>query len=198
MIRQHRPLDDGGVDAAFDILLDEITRELERTNAQGSHSFGTGDYDTVEVMARRAKRIGEFKDRMARLQAQWKTLDEEPEPQRKSRTSYRRRGKKSMPSGPTTPRSEFYAPILRALEELGGTAAASDVIEHVRTQMASRMLPLDWEPIPSEPRGQRWRGTVSNARQILLDNGWMASGTPVGIWEITDAGRRWLAEQQNS
>lgn len=205
MAQSYRTSAETGVEAAFDLLVDEIARELRRTNERGSAFFGNGDYDGVESAARRAKRIGEFQKRVEGLKAAWATIDDDEDitstsRKRNSRASRRatRARRQVIPAGKSTPRSEFYVPILQTLVEFGGTALTSDVVERVGNLMADRLLPLDWEGIPSDRNRPRWKGTLSNARQILRRNRWISLDSPMGVWEITDEGRQWLAEQQQS
>jgi hypothetical protein len=57
--------------------------------------------------------------------------------------------KTKLKRGLRTPETAFYAPILQALDELGGTARTADVVKRVGEFMADDLSPDDREPLPS-------------------------------------------------
>lgn len=100
------------------------------------------------------------------------------------------------PSGDTTPRSEYRLPILRALERLGGRGLTREVLRLVEDRMRTSLTPADREMLPSGQR-ERWRENAEFERLEMVRDGLLASGSPRGTWEITDAGREYLARQRN-
>ena len=93
-----------------------------------------------------------------------------------------------------TPDREFRTPILRALEEKGGRAPTVDVLERVEQIMQPILKPIDYKPMQS---GQiRWKSAANFERKhMALERVPLINpGSPRGIWEITEAGRRYLRE----
>ncbi|MEW6526392.1 MAG: winged helix-turn-helix domain-containing protein [Spirochaetota bacterium] len=100
-----------------------------------------------------------------------------------------------MPRGLRTPEDAFRRPILEALVELGGKASLSEVLDLVGTKMRSKLTRYDHEPLPSDPKSIRWRNTAQWCRNTLVREGLMKSDSPHGIWEITEAGKKWLKHE---
>jgi hypothetical protein len=93
--------------------------------------------------------------------------------------------------GSILPEREYWRPILEILERVGGSAAASDVIETLGEHMKGMLKPLDHEKLAM---GEiRWRNRARFARLRMTERGLLSDESHRGIWEITDAGRRYLA-----
>jgi type II secretory pathway pseudopilin PulG len=93
------------------------------------------------------------------------------------------------------PRRVYYRPILQALVELGGRAALETVISMVGSAMAAQLGPEDYRPTAHTDE-IRWRNSVRWARQDLVMRGLLLKHSAKRIWEISDLGRQWLAEQE--
>ena len=89
--------------------------------------------------------------------------------------------------------ADYELPLLRALVELGGRAATSEVIDKVGGVLGDRLGPIDWDELPSSGY-VRWKNRVQFARLNLLKRGDMDDSTPRGIWAITDQGRERVAQ----
>jgi len=61
------------------------------------------------------------------------------------------------------------------------------VLDAVRAKMTSAMSDADFEELPTG--GQRWHKNANFARLNLRKNGYLASDSPRGIWELTQLGR---------
>ena len=98
------------------------------------------------------------------------------------------------PLGQAPPQEQdYYIPILQALRQLGWAATPRQITPLVLEKMRSRLAEDDFESIPS---GQfaRWEVRLRFARKRMRDE-----TTPLlnpnsarGIWEATEAGRRFL------
>ena len=98
------------------------------------------------------------------------------------------------PLGQAPPQEQdYYIPILQALRQLGWAATPRQITPLVLERMRSRLAEDDFESIPS---GQfaRWEVRLRFARKRMRDE-----TTPLlnpnsarGIWEATEAGRRFL------
>ena len=90
--------------------------------------------------------------------------------------------------GSLLPRSAYEMPILESLIELGGSAAASRVVDLVGTKLEAQLNEVDYEETPGT-RVVRWRNRAQFARHDLVKNGQLRQDSPHGVWEISEAGR---------
>jgi len=86
----------------------------------------------------------------------------------------------------------FRLPILQVLVDLGGKARRAQILDKVGAMMRGTLRPIDYELLRSGA-DVRWRNTASFQRKHMIDAGLLSSSSPNGIWEITDAGREYLA-----
>jgi len=93
--------------------------------------------------------------------------------------------------GLRTPETAFYAPILQALDQLGGTARAADVVKRVGELMADVLSPDDRKPLPSTGL-PRWDSTTRFARYSLVRAGLLKHKSPYGTWAISAKGMEHL------
>ena len=68
-----------------------------------------------------------------------------------------------------------------------------EVLVRVEQLMRDTLKPVDYESLKSSS-DPRWRNTGQWARNTMVEYGLLRSDSPWGFWEITDAGRRYLAE----
>jgi len=93
--------------------------------------------------------------------------------------------------GSILPEREYWRPILAVVAEAGGSMAATDVIEAVWERLQDRLTPRDLE---RQRLGEmRWRNRVRFARLRMKERGLLSDTSPRGVWEITEAGRAYLA-----
>lgn len=95
--------------------LREVDKCLEGLNKQASQLTARGRYDEVEPLIRAGRTIGDFRQRLDSFRGEWRSiqaLNDEDE------------------SG-TTPLWRTYAPILRALVALGGSASRGELVEYL-------------------------------------------------------------------
>jgi hypothetical protein len=92
------------------------------------------------------------------------------------------------PTGTLLPEPEYEMPILEILLERGGKASSRDVIDSLEKRLNGRLTDLDREPLRSG--AIRWRNRAQFVRLSLVKKGDLAQGSPRGVWELTDAGRR--------
>jgi len=96
--------------------------------------------------------------------------------------------------GQKTKQSEYGTPILQALENLGGSGDANEVLDCVYKKMKDFLVPVDLEKLPST-RQIRWRDTAIWERYYMIKEGLLKSDSPRGIWEISEKGKKYLEEQ---
>lgn len=181
------------VHVAFEILLEEIEAVADALNESGAEAFRAGDYEKARQAIEKATRLAEFREKVKALQREWGSFHAESAGPRKRRA--KRRAKGRLPRGLRTPEDAFRRPILEALVELGGSAPIGEVLERVETKMKHVLNEYDWQPLPSDPKSVRWKNTAQWCRNTLVREGLMKSDSPYGIWEISDAGRKWLKDE---
>jgi hypothetical protein len=92
--------------------------------------------------------------------------------------------------GSILPEREYWLPILEIIEQAGGSAAATDVIEALGERMNGLLTPLDYETLAM---GEvRWRNRARFARLRMTERGLLSSKSHRGLWEITKAGGEFL------
>jgi Mrr N-terminal domain len=100
-------------------------------------------------------------------------------------------------SGEFTPVFAYWRPILEVLVEMGGSGQRLKVIGAVGEKMKGILKPADYGKLPKSG-WKRWSNRVvwqaSNMRQP--EQGLIKNDSPRGIWEITDAGRKWLDDNK--
>ena len=173
---------------AFDFLLDEIGNSIDEVNQRGAAALRRGSYDEARQLMDRGAQMTELRKRILKSKTEWEKLvlpaekaGDENDPGRLQR-------------GLRTPEDAFRVPILQALVETGGSGRVADVLDRVGAMMGDQLNDYDREPLPSTPSAIRWRNNAQWARNSMVGEGLLASDSPRGIWEITQKGREWLAE----
>jgi hypothetical protein len=93
--------------------------------------------------------------------------------------------------GSVLPIEAYFVPILETIERAGGAAPTNDVIDALEERMRDLLTERDHEPQQS---GQiRWRSRARFARLRMKERGLLSDSSHRGVWEITAAGRRFLA-----
>ena len=103
-------------------------------------------------------------------------------------------GNGKLDRGLRTPEEAYRRPILEALVEMGGSGKCADVLELVEKKMKGILKDVDYELMPSGGM-LRWRNAAMWCRNTLANiDGLMKKNSPRGIWEVDDAGRRFLEQ----
>jgi hypothetical protein len=180
------------VNTAFEILLEEIELVANNVNDEGAAAFKAGSYDAARQAIEEAIRLADFREKIKALQKEWASLAAK-RPPREARK--RRPGKGRLPRGLRTPENSFRRPMLEALVELGGTAPIAEVLDLVGEKMKAVLNEYDLKPLSKDPKSIRWRNTAQWCRDTLVREGLMKSGSPHGIWEISELGRAELRNE---
>jgi hypothetical protein len=93
--------------------------------------------------------------------------------------------------GVLLPETEYFRPILSALEDRGGRAATREVIDAVGAEVRDRLTPGDFE-LTGNGNEVRWEMRVHFARLRMKERGLIKADSPRGTWEISEEGRRLL------
>lgn len=103
---------------------------------------------------------------------------------RRSITVFKR---KKLQKGLKTPQRAYRQPILESLYDLGGSASVGDVLQMVERMMKPILNEVDYQKLPSGV-DIRWRNTAMWERFSLAQEGLLKSGSPTGIWELSERG----------
>ncbi len=168
---------------ALEDIQEVLEAEHAALEAQLQEALSARTYDVLKQLTPRIEAIEAFRARVVTLHADWQ----------KAFVKKRRMGDK-LSRGLRTHEETFYKPILVALAARGGKAHIRVILGDLETSMGSLFTEYDLVPIPSDPNQLRWQNTAAWARNELRRDGRIKSDTPIGIWEISDAGREWLRE----
>lgn len=188
--------------AAFELLLEEMEAEIERATQEGAQAFARRDYMRVDEMKTRAERLTGVRHRVAEAREEWRKLvppdaDEPASPPEATATVAERRNLGRLQRGVRTPVEAYRLPILCTLVEMGGSARMSDVLIRVERMMRGTLRQVDYEPLASNPEAPRWRNAGAWVRNTMVKEGLLKQNSPWGVWEIADAGRRYLTESRS-
>ncbi len=171
---------------AFEVLQVAVQERLAALQQSGADAMRAGDFSTAQQALDQARALNNMLGRIEALEAEFNRLVETPE----QRAGYGR-----LRKGLRTPDAEYVRPILESLVELGGSARIGDVLDRVYRKMRPLLNEHDLAPLPSDQDTPRWRNAAQWVRYGLAQQGLMRSDSPRGIWEISEAGRRWLESQ---
>ena len=178
--------------AAFDMLLEEIEAEIEFVNRVGARAFEGRDYDKARQALERAAQMTGFRDKADALRREWENLFTREQDEESSETHAARRNLGRLRRGLRTREEAYYRPILEALQTLGGSAQVGQVLDRVLQSMRGTLKDVDYEPLASEPDMPRWKNTAQWARNSMVKEGLLRADSPRGVWQISEAGIRFL------
>jgi predicted CopG family antitoxin len=145
---------------------------------------------SADVYRRLLERVTSFSDTAEDVIV--RLLDAAEREETGSVSSYRQ-GSRANP-GSILPEREYWRPILRIVEAAGGSAVADDVIETLEAEMRDVFKARDLDRLKT---GEvRWRNRARFARLRMREQGLLSDTSHRGIWEITEAGREYLARDQ--
>jgi hypothetical protein len=75
---------------------------------------------------------------------------------------------------------------------MGGSGKVKDVLKRVEDNMKGTLKKCDYEPLSSNRDTLRWDNTARWARNSMINDGLLKSDSAHGVWEISEAGRRFL------
>ncbi len=175
---------------AFSALLKLATQELEKVQQKGATYFASGDTTHIREAADQVEKIQELIKALNQLQHQW--LQVMPDSAPTTPPLPIERPVQRTPPGIKTPQESYRLPILRALDEMGGKGRTGLVLDLVGEIMKDILNDFDRERLPKQ-RDFRWRNTAMWERLDMVKDGLLSDRSPNGTWEITEKGRKHLA-----
>lgn len=106
------------------------------------------------------------------------------------------KGGQKLPKGLKTPDTSYRIPILESLTELGGQGRISQILELVEEKMKGLLNEYDYEMLPSGGE-VRWSNTAKWCKSSMKKEGLLSDTSPHGVWEISEAGRKYLRDNRN-
>lgn len=188
-----------GVNTAFEMLLEEIEVVRNNLNKEGSRVFDAGNYEVVDCINEKAKRLAEYHRKIRALHEEWVFLQKELQKEctsnpvrRPQRARKARRVQERSPRGHGIKMDDLKIPILEVLVELGGKATSGEVQDRLKNKI--KLTEYDLEKLPS--RSARWRTMTRWCVARLKKSGMLKADSPKGIWEITELGRKYLLKSR--
>jgi len=178
-------------------LKEDYKDALKRLIELAEESLEEQDFDSAKKFMKTAKQLIEMEDLVDMLSDLFPTVSDEKTFDELDEINLIE-DQKRLKKGLRTPEKQFVMPILESIIELGGKAKVKDVLELVYYKMEGILSSYDYEPLPSNPKQQRWENTALWARNTMVNKGLLAKNTPKGIWEITDKGRKFYEEKTNN
>lgn len=176
------------VSSGFEMLLEEVEAEIDFFTRIGSRAFESRDFRKVDEARTQAEKVTAFRDKVAALRKEWDAISGS-ESEQDEETKAERRNLGRLRKGLRTPEAAYYLPILKALDELGGSAKMQAALDKVHKAMKPILKDVDHQPLASDPDMPRWRNSAQWARNTMRQEGLLKDDSPHGTWEITDAGK---------
>lgn len=182
---------------AFDMLLEELDRIIPELNKQGKQLLDETKFQEAHEVINKAQAVFAFQAKVRGLRDEWLKMNVPPtkpptrrKPRKPSKKGTRTVGPR-LEEGKRTKNEDFHIPILQILVRNGGSRTYSELIDELTKDMADSLNKYDWEVLP-DGRSIRWKNSVGWAKKPLKDAGYLSTTAPDGIWEITEAGRKFL------
>jgi Mrr N-terminal domain len=150
-----------------------VLRRLLGLGETSSNGRGDVDLDEKEVVQAAG-------GRRARPQAR----------QRRRRTQSQRQPRAK--TGTILPETDYELPMLEIIAEHGGRAPAREVLDELETRLSGKLTEVDHATLGSGDI--RWRNRAQFVRLRLIQEGDLVKDSPRGVWELTDQGRRRIAD----
>jgi len=182
------------VSSAFEILLEEVEAEIDFVNSVGAKAFDGRDYNRAKEALERTGALTAFRDKVAALRKEWDRLAASAEREEDEETRNERRNLGKLRKGLRTPTEAYYEPILKTLDDMGGSGKVVEVLDCVGQIMKSILKDVDYQPLASNPDNLRWRNAAQWARNSMVNDGLLKTDSQRGVWEISDKGRKMLKE----
>jgi hypothetical protein len=183
------------IDAAIERLLEELEAVANAFVKRSTVALEARDFAGARTMVDRVEVLTKYRQKVDAVRREWEQLDllpeDEVEPTPTGAPQPTVPGR--LARGMRTREAAYYRPILQALSEMGGRAAVGAILDRVGELMKPVLKDVDYQNLPSDPGEPRWRNAAKWARNTLVEEGRLKSGSRHGVWEISDEGRQWLA-----
>ncbi|HET7214230.1 MAG TPA: winged helix-turn-helix domain-containing protein [Terriglobia bacterium] len=186
--------DPTNVQAAFEILLEEMETEIEFINQSGAKAFAARNYDAARAVLERADQATALREKLSALRLEWEKFA----PASKANGASAKKNGSHDPSrlqrGIRTRETAYFQPILQVLNQMGGVGDMAEVLERLPKLMKGTLRDIDFEPLTPNSEVPRWWNTAQWAQSSMVQAGLLKADSPRGVWEMTEAGHKLIAE----
>ena len=183
------------VQAALEMLLEEIEAEIDFVTGVGSKAFEKRDLDRAKEALEHTGKLTAFRDKAAALKKEWDgfaVIDVDEEDRKTAQKQRQNLGR--LKRGMRTREEAYYVPILQVLSEMGGSGKVAEVLDRVGKKMKGVLKKPDYESLASGTDSFRWRNTAQWARHSMVNEGLLKKDSPRGVWEISEKGKQHLEQ----
>lgn len=182
------------VQAAFEILLEEMETEIEFINQAGAKAFAARNYEGARAVLDRADHATALRERLAALRSDWEKLAPAVTANGASASTNGSHDLSRLQRGIRTRETAYFKPILQILSQMGGVGEMGEVLERLPKVMKGTLTDIDYEPLAASSEVPRWWNTAQWAHSAMAQAGLLKADSPRGIWEMTEAGHKLIAE----
>ena len=182
------------VEAGFELLLEEMETEIEFINQSGAKAFAARNYEAARAVLERADQVTSLREKLAALRAEWEKMIPEISA---NGTSAKKNGSHDLSRlqrGIRTRETAYFKPILQVLNQMGGVGDMAEVLERLPKLMKGTLRDIDFEPLTAHSEVPRWWNTAQWAQSAMVQAGLLKADSPRGVWEMTEAGHKLMAE----
>lgn len=182
------------VQAAFEILLEEMETEIESINQSGAKAFAARNYEAARAVLERADQATALRERLAALRTEWEKFAPGAASNGASARKNGSHDLNRLQRGIRTRETAYFKPILQVLNQMGGVGDMTDVLERLPKLMKGTLQDIDFEPLTAGSEVPRWWNTAQWAQSAMVQAGLLKADSPRGVWEMTEAGHKLIAE----
>ncbi len=183
----------GSTKNMFGEVTSSVDELMKKAKESSKHAFKVGDYRATTTLSENIQRMKQLKKNMAEIHKEFNNIEH-------SVTSIqiieKPRTRGSNLRGKVTTGKDFITPILKSINELGGSVKTSDVLKKVKQKMSFKLNEFDKQPLPSNPSMPRWKQTAQSIRVQMVNDGLLKKDSPRGVWEISAQGRKAIESDQ--
>ena len=182
------------VQAAFELLLEEMETEIELINQSGARAFAARNYEAARAVLERADQVTDLRERLAALRTEWEKFTSSVSTNGASAKKNGNHDLTRLQRGIRTRETAYFKPILQVLNGMGGIGDMSEVLERLPKLMKGTLTDVDFEPLAANSEVPRWWNTAQWAQSAMVQAGLLKGDSPRGVWEMTEAGHKLIAE----
>ena len=202
--------------SAFEALLKAVEAEISSSHRAMGEAFEASEYVKAKEFWKRAAFLSDFRDRLVGMFKEWESLTvvepaekkaevkleapakAQPAPKVKAAPPKAKRRRGRARTTLRTPDKAYFIPILKVLDEMGGSATTKELRPRLEKIMKPILNEADYAPSSSNPQHPVWWDRARWARLELARSGLVKKDSPQGVWEISRKGKIYLKEHSKS
>jgi len=182
------------VEAAFELLLEEMETEIEFINQSGAKAFAARNYEAARAVLERADQATALREKLAALRFEWEKFSPNAAANGASVKKNGSHDLSRLQRGIRTRETAYFKPILQVLNQMGGVGDMAEVLERLPKLMKGTLRDIDFEPLTANSEVPRWWNTAQWAQSAMVQAGLLKADSPRGVWEMTESGHKLIAE----